>query len=266
MDFPSQVSNLSEADYHSSAPLGSSDLKLILRSVAHFAYKKGSVHKETAAMIFGKALHKAILEPKRFDEDVAIQPIFSGKGSVLAREKWAIEHHGKIIIDEAEHEDLKAMVKSITNHKAASRLIVGGTSEESFFWQDSTTGLSCKCRPDYKRTDKILLDLKSTENASLEEFDRTILKYKYHLSAAHYLEGVSAVTGQAYETFLIIACEKTAPYLTQVFEIDFGALEKGRELCNRALLRYKNSQSLLKPPGYSEDVVPISIPPYGFMI
>lgn len=265
MNFPAQLSGLTDTDYHSSSPLGSSDLKLILRSCAHFAAKDKN-RKETAAMIFGKALHKAILEPKRFDEDVAIMPVFAGKGSVLAREKWALEHHGKIIIDEAEHEDLKGMVQSITNHRAASRLIVGGKSEESFFWQDPVTGLACKCRPDYTRPDRILLDLKSTEDATLEAFERTILKYKYHLSAAHYLEGTSSVTGVAYETFLIIAVEKIYPYGVQVFEMDFGALEKGRELCNRALLRYKNSIGLPKIPGYSEDVVPISIPPYGFNI
>ncbi len=142
----------------------------------------------------------------------------------------------------------------------------GGRSEESFFWQDPETGLACKCRPDYLRTDRILLDIKTTENASLEEFSRTLLKYNYHLSAAHYLDGVSAVTGQHCETFLIIACEKSAPYCVQVFEVDFGSIEKGRELCARSLQRYKNSKELPIPRGYSTDIVPINIPAYGFSI
>lgn len=263
MNYPSRVSGFSDSEYHRTSALGSSDLKSILRSVAHYEYKKAHPV-DKVAYNFGKAFHMAILEPKRFKTDVVMMPKFSGTGAVMRRDTWAIENHGKLIIKEEELEALEEMKKSVAHHKSASKLLIGGEAETSFFWDDPETGLPCKCRPDYLTG--VCLDLKSTQDASFESFQKTLLFYNYHLSAAHYLNGLSAVTGKLHETFLIIAVEKEPPHLTQVFEIDFGTLEKGRELCARALLKYKNAQVHGFTHGYSDDIVPINIPPYGFSI
>lgn len=261
--FPSQVSNLPESDYHGHSALGSTDLKLILRSPLHYRHKK-ETQEDTPALNFGKAFHMAILEPDRFQSDVAVMPKFSGKGSVAERERWALEHQGKLILSESELDDVKQMRARVLFHKAASRLLTKGVAEESFFWEDAETGLKCKARSDYLRTDRIVIDVKTTQDASLSEFQKTILYYKYHLSAAHYLDGISQVTCQQYDTFLIIACEKTAPYAVQVFEIDYPTLEKGRELKAKALKAYKASLSGSEMIGYPEEISLINIPAYGF--
>ena len=265
MDYPSKVSHLADSDYHSGEALGSSDLKSILRSVAHYNYKKANPV-DKVAYNFGKAFHMAVLEPKRFKSDVVVMPKFTGTGSVMRRDTWAIENHGKLVINEEQFVDIHHMKQSLANHKTAAKLLVGGAAEESFFWQDGETGLPCKARPDYLRNDGIIIDLKSTQDASFDAFQRTMLFFNYHLSSAHYLDGISAVLGKTHETFLIVAVEKEEPYLTQVFEVDFGAIEKGRELCARALLKYKNFKDRGFTSGYSDDIVPISLPPYGFSI
>jgi hypothetical protein len=182
------------------------------------------------------------------------------------KDAWMTENHGKLVIDESEMADCMAMLKSISAHGTASSLLVGGVPELSYFWTDKDTGIECKARPDYRRSSGALVDIKTCGDASLEEFSRSVLNFGYHISAAHYLNGVSQVLGKEYDRFLIIAVEKKAPYGLQVFEIDFGTLEKGQELCKRALLRLKNAQDSGRYPIYPDEITSLAIPAYGFSL
>lgn len=257
---------MSEDDYHRHEAVGSSQLKTILKSLGRYKYECEHPKERTKAMKFGTALHLAVLEPKRFKSEVLTMPEFSGTGSRLAKDKWLTENHGKLIISSDEMADLLLMLKSISAHNVASSLLVGGKAEISYFWDDPETGIKCKARPDFRRSSGVLVDIKTTEDASLEDFSRTILNYGYHISAAHYLNGVSRVLGQEFEKFIIIAVEKSPPYGVQVFEIDFGTLEKGQELVKRALLKLKNAKDLNYFPNYPEEITPINIPAYGFSL
>ncbi len=257
---------MSETEYHAHENLGSTDLKYILRSPAHYKYYKSEKRDQTKAMNFGTAFHFAVLEPARFKNEVVVMPSFSGKGMYEKKDIFLTQSFGKVIVTESEIESIFGMLKSIAGHKIARSLLVGGVAEASYFWRDPVTGIGCKCRPDYRRFGGTVMDLKTTGDASTEDFSRSILNFGYHLSAAHYLDGVSSVLDQKHETFLILAIEKEPPFGIQIFEIDFGTLEKGLELRDRALLRYKNCLNDANWPGYSSDIVPISIPPYGFSL
>lgn len=257
---------MSEAEYHAHENLGSTDLKYLLKSPAHFKHYKSEVRTPTKAMIFGTAFHFAALQPAQFKTDVVVMPEFKGKGMYEKKDIFLTQNYGKIIINEDEIQTIYGMLKALASHKTARNLLVGGVSEYSYFWRDSKTGLGCKCRPDYRRFGGTVMDIKTTEDASLDAFSRTVLHYNYHLSAAHYLDGISHVLEQKHETFLIAACEKEPPYAIQIFEIDFGTLEKGRELCARALNKYKLAKELNNFNGYSSDIVPLSIPTYGFSL
>ena len=58
-------------------------------------------------------------------------------------------------------------------------------AEQSIFYRDIETGWLLKCRPDYK-IDKLVLDLKTAENASTSSIDRNFIKLGYHLQDAMY--------------------------------------------------------------------------------
>ena len=70
--FPCKMVMTNEA-YHESSAIGSSDLKLILKSPAHYKYEKENPSDPTPAMQFGTACHQALLEPKLFAEAVCIR-------------------------------------------------------------------------------------------------------------------------------------------------------------------------------------------------
>lgn len=258
---------LNETDYHAHPAIGSSQLKTILKSLGHFKFEQSQKRSPTKAMNFGTCFHLAVLEPKRFKDEVVVMPEFKGTGMYAKKDQWLTENHGKLILTTEERADAMLMLKSISRHKVASHYLVGGVPELSYFWTDKETGIECKSRPDYRRSGGALVDIKTTQDASLEEFSRSVLSYGYHISAAHYLNGVSQVLGQKFEQFILIAVEKTEPYGVQVFEIDFGTLEKGQELCSRALLKLKTAQMADYFPIYNEtEIVPINIPAYGFQM
>ena len=79
------------------------------------------------------------------------------------------------------------------------------------------TGLQCKCRPDWISADGgILVDLKTTEDASPREFQRSIAKWRYHVQAGWYMAGIEAAYGTRPSGFIFIAVEKKPPFAVGV--------------------------------------------------
>lgn len=265
IEFPSKV-NMSNSDYHAQPAVGSSDLKKVLRSPAHFQYARTNRSPSTASQNFGTAVHYAILEPDLFKTMVMVQPKFSGTGAHAARDKWLTEHHGKILLSQDDFDSIPKIVKSVAAHPIAKKLLAAGMSEESYFWIDKATGVKCKCRPDYYRVGGIMVDPKTTVNASFFGFQKEIAKYDYHVSAAHYVEGVFAVTGEMPKAFIWLAIENEEPFAVATYYIDEGSLDAGRFEVRRALERLQKCYETNSYPGYSDDLVSMSIPSWKFPV
>ena len=128
------------------------------------------------------------------------------------------------------------------------------------FWEDEETGLQCKCRPDIW-AGKVIVDLKTTEDASPEGFSRSIQTYGYGIQAAHYLAG--AGSGSGADAFIFVAVEKKAPYAVAVYELDPLSLEIC-ETKRRALLEYwANCREADMYPAYSDECQLISLPAWA---
>ena len=72
--------------------------------------------------------------------------------------------------------------------------------------------------------------------ASPDVFTRTIVNFKYHLQAAHYLQG----TGQ--KRFVFVAVEKVHPFSVGVYELSPHFIERGYELQEQTLSDIKQAQ------------------------
>jgi hypothetical protein len=254
---------MTNSEYHSFPAAGSSSLKNILRSPAH--YLEGQKPSEpTPAQEFGSAVHEALLEPNLFEANTVVMPRFEGKGSVGAREDWRLANHGKRILKAEDMDAIKEILKSVSSHKTARSLLTGGAAEESYFDQCPETGLVRKVRPDFLRQGHMIVDVKTTEDASADTFMRSVAKYMYHLSAAYYLDVVSNVMGQNFDQFIILAVEKKPPYGVAVYLLDEGAIDAGRFLYQKALKTLKGCKDTGIYPGYPDRVLSMSIPPWAF--
>jgi hypothetical protein len=250
-------------EYHRHPAVGSSGLKLVLRSPAHFKEELDRPSPPTPSMRMGSALHTAILEPELFQKNTAVCPKFSGKGSREATATWMKENEGKLILRADEVDVIDGVLLSLEKHRTARELLKDGRAEESFFWQDPATGLVCKARPDYWK-DGMLIDVKSTINASPVDFPKQIANLNYHLQAAFYLDGVSAVLGEPFQEFILVAVEKDPPYAVAAYRLDEATLDVGRQLYRKALRTLKRCKASGVYPAYPDRLMTANLPSWAW--
>lgn len=261
------VEGLPAAMYHGTHGRASNNgLKKLLKSPAHFAASiTGKDAKDTPALRFGRIVHLAILEPTLFLAHKVVAPEFKGTGSKAAKAEWEKRlPPNSIILDDAEEEArITGMLNRLLAHRVAANLLKTGVAEVSGFWTDPETGVKCRIRPDYLRKGPMVLDYKTTEDASYEEFRRSAYFYGYPLQAAFYCEGVSQILGKRCDDFVFIAQEKAAPYELMVYPADEGFLDFGRRQMRKALRTFAECQRTGAWPGYPEQPVNLGLPPYA---
>lgn len=252
--------------YRARAAVSQSNLKHILRSPAHYIANLRNPPEPSKIMALGSAIHALLLEPNAATQQIAVIPTFGrSKADLDAKELWYIDNAGKIQITVEQMATAQAAVLAVSRHELAMKLLTAGRAEQPVSWTDSLTGIECKARPDVIAADaRMIVDLKSCSDASLEEFQRSIARHGYHFQAAWYLDGVSQVSGQAFDQFVIVAVETTAPFGVAVYVIDHAAVEKGRELYRRALNRLAACQATDTWPAYDTEVQSIGLPAWAW--
>ena len=165
--------------YHAdTSRISKSGLDLINITPAHYyqAYFGGQ-RTDTKTFLFGRAFHARILEPEVYFKDYHNQ--LSGQDQVK----------------------IAKMRKSILSHPSASKLLLGGVNEQVHLWDEPITGAKCKIKCD-KVNQNLIIDLKSTRDASPYGFARSCRNYRYDVQSAFYLDGVPDA-----KQFVFIACE-----------------------------------------------------------
>ena len=246
--------NVPNEIYHGDrTAISSSGLKLILQSPAHFVARQEGPEESTVAKDFGTALHSALLEPEKYRELYVAKPKInrSTKSGKALAETIAIALADKVQIRPASIADIDAMVASAHKHPRVTEMLQDGAAEMSFVWTDESTGIRCKCRPDWLNTYGIW-DVKSCLDASPDGFSRTCAKYKYHVSAAYYEEGVRKLTGKTLP-FLFVASEKDPPYAVAVYQASEAFLRSGRRLVRQALNRLHECRERGEWPSYQPE-------------
>jgi hypothetical protein len=231
---------------------------------------------ETPAMMIGTAIHAAVLEPDKFAADYVVLPddrprrptsiqLNAKKPSdeTLAAIDWwdrfTEANTGRVVITGEDYAACQAIAAQVRTHPAARALFRDGKAEQSAFWIDPETKVLCKARPDWMMPGAIL-DVKSTENASLSAFQRSVVSWRYHVQAAWYLDGLAQATGERVEAFIFCCFEKKPPYAAAFYYADADMIELGRREYRQALRVYADCLSADKWPGYTNEILPISLP------
>lgn len=259
------------AAYHAHPAVSKSHLDEIERSPLHywarFLDPNRIVPAPTPAMVIGTAVHTHVLEMQEWDKQYVIAPEGIDRRTKAGKEEWAAfesECQGKTVLKREEGELIAAMGRAVYGHPAAAMLLaLSGRAETSHFWTDETTGLECKCRPDYLLEDcSVIVDLKTTEDASPRGFQQSIARYGYAKQAAWYLHGVEQSTGVCPSQFIFICVEKKPPFAVGVYAADAEMIKYGWEKAERNLERIAECRAANYWPSYSTEIEPISLPPW----
>jgi len=253
---PGIYSGIKNADYHADPALGSTSLKtLATKTPAHYQHDR-THPKFSDAFTLGTAAHSLILEGD--ESGIVVIEADNWLTKAAKEAKAAVLTAGHQPLLNKEWQQVRAMQDAVMAHPQARELFTDHRAEESVFWKEDA--LTLKCRPDAWKPGQ-LVDLKTTVNADPREFGKTAHNFGYHQSAAHYIDGVKAATGEELP-FMFVLVEKTAPYLVSVVELDWEAIELGRALNDRAKRIYRECSDTGNWPGYPT-AEPIALPNYA---
>lgn len=250
-------------DYHTSPGISSSGISLLLDCPKKYWYEylSGESKKESEkSRRIGSATHTLLLEPEKFQNQFAVIKSLQTKEGKLTKEKE--KANNKIVITEDEFNTALACSNSIKSENIWQRLPVGNV-ETSLAWVDEDVLL--RSRPDYYNEElRLIVDIKTTQNASAKAFQNSIYNYGYHRQAALACDGLTKLTGQQFSSVLLIVVETCAPYLVGCYLLDQVSLDVGRFEYKRAIKIYRECTEKNQWPGYSEKIEPINIPDWVF--
>lgn len=234
------------------------------QSPAHAKAYKDNPPEPTPALSFGNGLHCLALEPDKFDKRYAIAPICD-KRTKVGKETWAKFQesvNGKKIITAEDYNLMQFMAEAIQK-QAIHRFIEKGEAEICIVWIDKKTDLLCKARIDYlHREQAILIDLKSTTNASPDSFSRAAVNYGYWQQSGWYCDGWKTLTGDM-PAFVFLAAEKSIPFAVAAYEMPDEGIIAGRRTYRAALKIYAECLKKDSWPGYSNTVKMLTLPTWA---
>ncbi len=257
--------------YHASEGVSSSILKKFLTQTPAKIYydKLHDEHKQTDAMILGTVTHSLVLEPENFDQDFFVMPELklTTKAGRLERDRLLENNKNKTVIKKDIFETAKKMSDAVLSHPTAAKLLKGCIVEQSIYWEYNDEIIH-KCRPDaLKPGVPIIIDLKTTADASYSFFSKEIVKRNYHLSAAMYLEGCNdnddlkkCIGVDKFKNFIFICVENTPPYQVAIYSLSDSFLRHGVDLYDTAGYLYKLAQCADDWPTYTHEIREIEPP------
>ncbi len=209
---------------------------------------KEDISEAAPHFILGDAFHKAVLEPRAFEEleENFVECPTAGLDTKKAMAVRAA-NPGKIVATPAIIEKAKAMREAVMRHRLARRLLEQCDSFElTGLCPEPDCGVIRKIRIDacngaatkaHSRDflGDAIIDLKSVRRSQFRprKFRWEALDRAYHLQGAYYLDTDALIrNGQARSAYILIAVTNEAPFQCFVYRMSYGGetIGRGREL------------------------------------
>jgi len=262
---------MEDADYRALDRMNQSSIKHGLRSMEHMRHAMQNPSPSTPALEFGSLVHTAVLEPDMLNVAYAVAPNVDRR-TKGGKQEWAdfLEcNSDKIVVKEDDMIKARDISASVRKHTLATKWLSNkkGMVEHVCVWDDDDTGVDCKAKidlyiPPARNGAPVVVDLKTTNDASPTGFAKSVAKFHYHLQAAFYLDGV-AKSNKRHAKFVFIAVEKEAPYSVGVYMLDQDAIEAGRKLYKNVLSDWTKAVQSDKFVGYGELLETLSLPTWA---
>ena len=240
--------------------LSKSRLDLIHRSpyLYWWKYLSGQYEapEDTPAQILGRALHCRILEPGEFGKRYATIPPNIDRRTKEGKQRFenftaSLDGHTLITFDQ--DQQIERMHRSLMSNDIAKMMLLGdGAAELQIDWEfngQPMRGVVDK----YYEPRGIIIDVKTTDDASPMAFARSVKKYRYNVQAALYMHGMESL-GYSPQAFVFIAIEKSAPYQMAMYYISPTDIAKSVQDINSDIEIYQRCLELNSWPMYDNNI------------
>ena len=260
------VYGMPEAEYHGGPDeLSSTGAKLLLESPAKFKHQVldgNRVHRD--AYDLGTAVHTKVLGVGAVAVTCPVELLDSTGGMrTSAAKEWkeAQQAAGIPVVSMAELSVIDAMAESVLAHPTARMLFEREGHAEVFVF-DEYLGVKRRGRFDYLLSEGgIAVDLKTSLDASVRGFAKSVVSYGYHVQRGHYLNILSRLGRDADMLFVVV--EKSAPYLTAVHRLNEQFADMGAAEALEAVDVYRRCMESGVWPGYPDEITEIQPPMYA---
>lgn len=254
-------------DYHRWSAFSISNGLELLKSPGHYLYRLNNPIEPTPAMELGTNIHLRLLEPDKFGGKFAFLPdhIPNDKRTKLYKEFVEQVPPGRKILSSSDARIIEAINQSVRSRLCTQELLWGeGESELSLFWEDEATGIKCKGRLDRIHYGlNMLVDIKTTKDASPVGFAKNICNRGYYIQQAHYRDGARSL-GIKIDHVIFIAIETVAPYGVGVYSLPNHALDAGLEHRNLLLKQLSKCYADNTWETFPDKITPLEFPDWAF--
>lgn len=238
---------------------------------------------ETKAMLTGKLVEEmvqsvSVFAPQMLDAVVVIHPEKYQSADGEAKpwnwnanycKDWRKENEqGKTVMSQKERDNIVRLGDMIRGNRIVQELIADGKPQVSLKAVHKATGLTIKGRPDWFRPN-YMVDLKTTFDASTEQFSKTIADRRYHIQAAMYMTLAELNGYHPTEFYFIVAQTGDNPKLN-VRYLKQSAIEVGRFTLESELEAFKTCSETGFWPDYMgtakdfNSIEPIDLPQWAY--
>lgn len=256
------IRGIPNGDYHDLKLTNSSLLKAMWSSTpahVYHDYFSGEEKPENRNLVFGSMIHMAILEPEKFDDCYIVMPDGLDRRTKEGKALWAdIQGSGKEPIKQSEWDAYLKMGASVLSLDFFRRNNPKKALKEASLIDE---GGDRKCRLDliFAHEEHVyIIDLKTTQDASMAGFQRSAYKLGYHIQAAWY-------TDMAIEYFkrpvtFMFACVEKKSHLSAMYEANPQFIEQGRKDYQQAQQQLEFCLQADQWPGYPTETQELGLP------
>lgn len=261
--------------YRNRAGLSHSEAKLLRMKTPyhlHMLQTRGDEappRKSSPQMQLGTATHTLVLEPSTFEQRYCADLDESRNSRAYKEFARECQLAGLTPISEDDRERVFAMRDSLLSNPQIADSLSEGHAEVSAWFIDPASGVLCKCRPDFVRPTRhgagvLLVDLKTTSDASPEAFSRSIATFGYHTQCDWYVNGYALAANVQCDGLLFVVVETDFPYACAAYTLDDESLAQAQRLNARARATYQQCIASGRWPGYGDGVLDIGLPRWAY--
>ncbi|MEQ6436297.1 PD-(D/E)XK nuclease-like domain-containing protein [Comamonas sp. w2-DMI] len=239
----------SNREYHADVDIYSSTmLKKAIDSPATFIQGLLERYITKRSTDFGSLMHALVLEPETVNDLVAIYPdeFTRAKESTLFKEV----NKGRFCLTLREFVQAQNLADKVLNQKFRGRpfhqFVAEGVAEESYYFTDPTTGLSCRTRLDLRHPETTF-DLKTTRYSEPDSFAKQAVDLHYDLSAYMYalsrllyeIAHPEEYSSPTLKPFVLVSICTEAPHSVFFRPVSSTFMENGKK-------KYENALAIIK--------------------
>lgn len=206
---------------------------------------------------FGRAAHVLLLGEAGFRKQFSVRPDKWSDWRTNDAKAWRDGERsaGRTVLTSEQIASIQGIASSLAAHPLARDLLRGHV-EQSLIFKDKATGVFLKSRPDVLSVaDHMVVDLKTTADASPEAVQRAVQNYAYDMQGALVGMAMKAVLEVEMTAFALVFVEKTAPFAVNVVEVDMEWIAYARRRLRRSINTFSACIKSGIFPGYEGERV-----------